>query len=272
MRLFSWNVNGIRAVVKKGALQDFIAKYQPDVLCLQEIKISLAQVEELRLKEMFGEYEQFYTPAERAGYAGTAVWVKKAITRVGLVNGFSAEILQEYPDLSNDKYGDATDEGRLTGVELEDFYVISTYVPNAKEDLSRLGLRQKDWDPALLQLMLQLDEKKPVVICGDFNVAHAEIDLANPKQNKGKHGFTDEERAGFGNFIKAGFLDTFRFLHPTEIKYSWWSHWARSRERNIGWRIDYFLASKKLEKRILKADICAEIMGSDHCPVSLELG
>ena len=263
--LFSWNVNGLRAVLRKGSLWEFVDKFDPDVLLLQETKISEAQVVESGVRDEFGGYEQFYSFAKKPGYAGTAVWVKKELAdgavKVADIDGDGLE----------DKYGDLLKEGRLTGVELLRCICISAYVPNAKDDLSRLKIREK-WDRYLADALVELQKKKPVVIAGDFNVAHEPIDLARPKQNVGKHGYTDEERRGFSELLaRARLTDSFRALHPDTVKYSWWSYLAQSRERNVGWRIDYVLVSKALHSKLKSAEIYPEVMGSDHCPVSVLL-
>ncbi|HRQ86603.1 MAG TPA: exodeoxyribonuclease III, partial [Candidatus Saccharibacteria bacterium] len=171
-----------------------------------------------------------------------------------------------------DEYGDPSKEGRVISAEFENFWVVTVYTPNSKNDLSRLKLRHEKWDPAFLEHVRHLEKTKPVLFCGDLNVAHKEIDLANPKPNIGKHGFTYEEREGFENLLGTGFIDTFRFLHPDKTEaYTWWTHWANARARNVGWRIDYWLASKTLKNNIKKAKIHADVMGSDHCPVSIEI-
>lgn len=264
MKLYSWNVNGIRAVVNKGAIQKFLGEHQPDILCLQETKAEQGQAE-IDLKD----YQEFWYSAKKKGYSGTAIFTK--IKPKQVVNGFPETIVKKY-DLTGDKYGDPNDEGRIIAAEFDDFWVVTVYTPNSKGDLSRLSLRHNHWDPAFLAYIKQLEATKPVLACGDLNVAHEEIDLANPKPNVGKHGFTDEEREGFRNFLAANLIDTFRTLHPDQKDaYSWWTHWANARARNVGWRIDYWLASKDLQKRITKAQIHADVLGSDHCPISIEL-
>lgn len=264
MKLYSWNVNGIRAVLNKGTLQTFIANEQPDILCLQETKAKQDQVE----LDLPG-YEQYWNSADKAGYSGTAIFSKtKPLT---VINGFTDDITKKYK-LAGDSYGDPSKEGRVISAEFEKFWVVTVYTPNSKGDLSRLGLRHKQWDPAFLEHVQGLEKTKSVVFCGDLNVAHSEIDLANPKANVGKHGFTDEERAGFDTFENAGFVDTFRASHPDVTDaYSWWTHWANARARNIGWRIDYWLASKSIADKIVGAAIHPDVLGSDHCPVSIEL-
>jgi len=263
MKLYSWNVNGIRAVVKKETFQAFIAEHQPDILCLQETKAKEGQAE-LDLKD----YHEYWNDADKAGYSGTAIFSKEKALQV--MKGFSNDIMKKY-DLI-DTYGDASKEGRVISAEFEKVWVVTVYTPNSKGDLSRLELRHKKWDPAFLEHIKTLEKTKPVVFSGDLNVAHNDIDLANPKANVGKHGFTNEEREGFDNFEKAGLIDTFRTLHPDETAaYSWWTHWANARARNIGWRIDYWLASKSLQDKVVDARIHPDVLGSDHCPVSIEL-
>ena len=264
MKLYSWNVNGIRAVINKGAFQEFIAKHQPDILCLQETKAKQGQAE-----VDLPEYEEFWNSADRAGYSGTAIFSKQKPLSVQY--GFSDEITKEY-NLAADGFGDPTKEGRVISAEFDTFWVVTVYTPNSKGDLGRLELRHKHWDPAFLEHVKTLEQTKPVVFCGDLNVAHQEIDLANPKPNIGKHGFTYEEREGFDNFVAAGFVDTFRSVHPDTVgAYSWWSHWANARARNVGWRIDYWLASKSIADKVKNPQIHPDVLGSDHCPVSIEL-
>ncbi|MDR3125741.1 MAG: exodeoxyribonuclease III [Candidatus Nomurabacteria bacterium] len=257
MRIFSWNINGIRAVINRGDFAEFVNKYQPDILCLQETKARQGQAE-IDLPD----YEEFWNSADRAGYSGTAIFSK--------IKPLAVRLDFDTPDLV-DQYGDLNREGRITALEFDKFFLVTVYTPNSKGDLSRLKIRQQ-WDKAFLKLLLKLQQSKPVIFCGDLNVAHREIDLANPKQNIGKHGFTTEERAGFQNFLDAGFRDIFRDFHPDQPdQYTWWSHWARARERNIGWRIDYFLTSSTLTSQITEAQIHPEQTGSDHCPISLTL-
>jgi exodeoxyribonuclease-3 len=264
MKLYSWNVNGIRAVINKGAFQSFIAEHQPDILCLQETKAKHDQVE-IDLKD----YHEYWNSAEKAGYSGTAIFSKEKPLNV--INGFVDEIAEKYK-LAGDSYGDPNKEGRVISAEFEKFWVVTVYTPNAKGQNERLGLRHEQWDPAFLEHVEELQKEKPVLFCGDLNVAHTEIDLANPKANVGKHGFTNEERAGFDAFLKAGFIDTFRLHHPDQLAaYTWWTHWANARERNVGWRIDYWLASSSLKDKISSAQIHPNVMGSDHCPVSIEI-
>ena len=263
MKIFSWNVNGIRAIISKGEFAKFIDEYKPDVLCIQETKAKQGQAE-IDLPD----YEEFWNSAERPGYSGTAIFSK--IKPLSVRYGFSDSINSKYNFV--DKYGDVLSEGRVTTAEFDEFFLVTVYTPNAKGDLTRLGLRDKVWDPAFLDYVKELEESKPMIFCGDLNVAHREIDLANPKQNVGKHGFTSEERAGFANYLSVGLIDTFRSVHGDKPdQYTWWSHWAKSRERNIGWRIDYFLASESLENRITDAEIYPDQMGSDHCPISITI-
>lgn len=263
MKLYSWNVNGIRAVINKGELQKFIETHQPDVLCLQETKAKQGQAE----IDLVG-YEEYWNSAEKAGYSGTAIFSKTK--PLSIINGFADEIAEKY-GLAGDSYGDPNKEGRIISAEYDDFWVVTVYTPNSKGDLSRLKLRHEQWDPAFLEHVKELEKSKPVLFCGDLNVAHTEDDLANPKPNVGKHGFTNEEREGFQKFLDAGYVDTFRLFTQGSGHYSWWTHWANARARNVGWRIDYWLASKEIASRIASAHIHADQMGSDHCPVSIEL-
>lgn len=263
MKIYSWNVNGIRAVVRKGAIQDFMSKHKPDILCLQETKAKQGQAE-----IDFEGYEEYWNSAEKPGYSGTAIFTR--IKPLKVINGFPESFAKKY-DLVDSRTRDAASEGRVLAAEFDKFWLVTVYTPNAVDDLQRLPLRHKHWDPAFLAYVKELEKSKPVIFCGDLNVAHTEDDLANPKPNRGKKGFTQEEREGFQNFIDAGFIDTFRMFHTGNGHYTWWSHFANSRARNVGWRIDYFLASKSLKDKVKKADIHADVMGSDHCPVSLEL-
>lgn len=263
MKLYSWNVNGIRAVVNKELFKPFIAKHQPDILCLQETKAQQGQA----VIDIAG-YEEYWNSAKKKGYSGTAIFTK--IKPIAIINGFPQDIIDEFK-LIGDTYGDPNDEGRVIAAEFEDYYVVTVYTPNSKGNLSRLDLRYKHWDPAFLAYMKQMEAKKPVLFCGDLNVAHTEDDLANPKPNIGKHGFTNEERERFTDFTEAGFLDTFRIFTKGNGHYSWWTHWANARARNVGWRIDYWMASKSLKDKIKSSTIHADVMGSDHCPVSIEL-
>lgn len=263
MKIYSWNVNGIRAVDKKGALAEFINTEQPDIICFQETKAHETQID-----LEFPEYEKFWNSAEKKGYSGTAIWSKAPLLSVSY--GLPDDLIEKYK-LDTDAYGDPSSEGRVIAAEYDNFYLVTVYTPNSKGDLSRLTLRDKQWDPAFLDYLKQLEATKPVIFCGDLNVAHTEFDLANPKSNRGKHGFTDEERNGFTKFIEAGFVDTFRIFTEGNGHYTWWSHFAQARARNVGWRIDYFLVSQSIAQHVAQAKIHADILGSDHCPVSIEV-
>jgi len=263
MKIYSWNVNGIRAVVRKGALQDFIEKHQPDVLCLQETKAQQGQAE-----IEFPGYEEYWNSADKLGYSGTAIFTK--VKPLKVINDLPQNIVKKY-NLVDKRVRDAATEGRVIAAEFDQFWLVNVYTVNAVDDLSRIELRHQHWDPAFLEYVKGLQKTKPVIFCGDLNVAHTEDDLARPKENVGKRGFTDEEREGFQNYIDAGFVDTFRLFHKGNGFYTWWTHWANARERNVGWRIDYFLVSAKLKSKVKSAAIHPEVMGSDHCPVSIEL-
>ena len=262
MKLYSWNVNGIRAVINKGELQKFVEKHQPDILCLQETKAQQGQaVIDLP------EYEEYWNSAEKKGYSGTAIFTKVKPKQV--INGFVDGIAEKH-GLTHDNYGDPQAEGRVISAEFDDFWVVTVYTPNSKRDLSRLNLRKTQWDPAFLEHVRELEKSKPVLFCGDLNVAHTEIDLARPKDNVKSAGFTVEERSGMDNIISAGFVDTFRAEHPdTTDVYTWWTAWGGARAKNVGWRIDYWCASKSIASRISSASVHADQMGSDHCPVSI---
>jgi exodeoxyribonuclease III len=262
MRLVSWNVNGVRAVVRKGLFEPFTRRLHPDVICLQETKApqSPPAVE-------LADFEGHWNSAEKKGYSGTAIFTKARPRRV--TPGLPADIVAEY-QVEGDVFGDPNAEGRVLTAEYDEFSLVTVYTPNVKEDLGRLKLRAQ-WDRAFLAYITSLHEAKPVVFCGDLNVAHTPDDLANPQSNAGKKGFTDEERKGFQDFLDAGFVDTFRMFHQGNGFYTWWSHFANARTRNVGWRIDYFLVSADLAGRVTAADIHPDIMGSDHCPVSLTL-
>lgn len=261
--IYSWNVNGIRAVIKKDTLWPFIHTEQPDILCMQETKAKQAQV----IFDLPGYYD-YWNSADKPGYSGTAIFSKTK--PLSIINNFPTKIAKSY-QLDLDSYGDPDHEGRVLTAEYPKFWVVTVYTPNAKDNLSRLELRKTHWDPAFLEYLKYLEKTKPVVFCGDLNVAHTEIDLANPKANKGKKGFTDEERAGFQNFIDAGFVDTLRLFEQDGGFYTWWSHFANARARNVGWRIDYVLVSKALKKHVTSAKIYPAILGSDHCPVGVTL-
>lgn len=251
VKIVSWNVNGIRALLQRNRLCPFLTDYDPDVLCLQEIKAQPAQV---RLDLPSHPYQRC-NGAARKGYAGTAIISKTPPLII-------------HQDMGVTRHDG---EGRIITAEFEAFFVVSVYVPNAKRDLSRLADRQ-DWDRCFLTYLQALEQRKPVVCCGDFNVAHTAIDLAHPKANEGQHGFTLEERAGFQNIVDAGFVDTFRHVHPdAPHHYTWWRQFGGARERNIGWRIDYVLMSASLLPRLRSAAILPEVYGSDHCPVAVDL-
>jgi exodeoxyribonuclease-3 len=260
----SWNVNGIRAVHRKGVFVPMIEALKPDILCLQETK-----AEEHESPIDLPDYQEFWSSAKKKGYSGTAIFSKEEPLDVRL--GLPEDIVEKY-GLANDSYGDPNTEGRVITAEFQKFFVVTAYTPNSKHDLSRLSLRHKQWDPAFLEYVKFLEEEKPVIFCGDLNVAHTPIDLENPKSNEGGAGYSKEEREGIDQILKAGFTDTFRHLHKDEAKrYTWWSNFNMARERNIGWRIDYIFVSKALGKLLKKAEIHEGIMGSDHCPVSITL-
>ncbi len=254
MKLISWNVNGIRAVSKKG-FKDFLQTVKPDVLGVQEIKISSSTRESHEFD--FAGYREFWHSAERPGYSGTAVFIRDGFNDVlAVTNGMGEKKFDR--------------EGRSQTVEFKKFYLLNVYFPNSNNELSRLGYKL-EFNEALLKYIKKLEKKKPVVITGDFNVAHQEIDLARPKENIGQAGFTAEERDWMTKLLKTGYIDTFRFLNGDKIQYSWWSFRAAARSRNVGWRIDYFCASVKLKTLIKKAYIMDQVLGSDHAPVALEL-
>jgi exodeoxyribonuclease-3 len=251
MKIISWNVNGIRALVRKALLEPFLTAHTPDVLCLQETKV---HPEQIHLDLPSHPYQYWYG-AERKGYAGTGIIARTAPLAVETGMG-----VQQYDC-----------EGRVLAVEFPAYFVVSVYVPNAKRDLSRLADRQ-NWDQCLLHYLQGLEKQKPVVCGGDFNVAHTALDLARPKDNIGQHGFTAKERAGFQRLMEAGFIDAFRHLHlDAPQHYTWWRQFGDARQRNIGWRIDYLLISGSLLPRLRTASILAQVYGSDHCPVALEL-
>ncbi len=262
MKIYSWNVNGLRAVLKKGVFYPFLTQHQPDILCLQETKAEREQTE-----VDLPDYHEYWNSAIKKGYSGTAIFSKQEPLTVS--KGFPSAFAKKYQ--LGDEYGDAADEGRVITAEYAQFYVVTVYTPNAKEDLTRLPLRHQQWDPAFLAYCKQLEKTKPVIFCGDLNVAHTELDLANPKPNRGKKGFTDEEREGFQNFVDAGFIDTLRLFKQGNGHYTWWSHFANARARNIGWRIDYVLVSPQLKGAVQAAEIHPNVLGSDHCPVSITL-
>ena len=249
-KFISWNVNGLRACIKKDCFRPFFDFAQADAFCLQETKLQPDQIS-LELPD----YEQFWNSAEKKGYSGTAVFTKLPVLSVSYGIGI--------PEHDT--------EGRVITVEYEDLYLVCVYTPNSQDMLKRLDYRMA-WENDFRDYVCGLDKCKPVVICGDMNVAHEEIDLKNPQSNRMNPGFTDEEREKMTALLAAGFTDSFRYLYPdTAEAYSWWSYRAQARARNVGWRIDYFLVSDRLAEKIAKAYICPEILGSDHCPVALEL-
>lgn len=249
MNILSWNVNGLRAVLNKG-FGEFVEQHRPDVLCLQETKSS---AEPIALD--LPDYQVYWSHAQRKGYSGTAILLRE--TPLSVTEGIG--------DPKHDT------EGRVLTCELEDFYVVSVYVPNSKRDLARLPYRTEEWDVDFLAYLRRLEARKPVVFCGDLNVAHTEIDLTHPKTNTKNHGFTPEERRGFGNLIDAGFVDTFREHEKEGGHYTWWSQMGNCRAKNVGWRIDYVMISSALRPRLRKAHILRDVMGSDHCPVGIEI-
>ena len=263
LKIYSWNVNGIRAVIRKGALQEFIAQHKPDILALQETKAQQGQAE-IDLPD----YEEYWNSAHKAGYSGTAIFTK--IKPLKVINGFPDSFAKKYK-LIDSETRDSANEGRLIAAEFSVFWLVTVYTPNSKDDLSRIPLRHKHWDPAFLAYVKQLEKTKPVIFCGDLNVAHTPEDLARPKENEGKKGYTKEEREGLQNYLDAGFIDSFRLFTEGSGHYSWWTHWANARARNVGWRIDYMMASKSLKPKIKQAQIHADVMGSDHAPVSIQL-
>ena len=249
LKLISWNVNGLRAVVNKGFYEVF-EELDADIFCIQETKMQEGQ-----LDISFAGYQQYFNSAVKKGYSGTAVFTKSEPITVKYGIG-----IEEHDQ-----------EGRVITLEFEKFYLVNCYTPNAKRELERLDYRMK-WEEAFRKYLTNLDKVKPVILCGDLNVAHQEIDLKNPKTNRGNAGFTDEERSQMTNLLKSGFVDSFRYLYPTKVdSYSWWSYMGHAREKNIGWRIDYFIVSEKLKENIVEAKIHPDIVGSDHCPVELDI-
>lgn len=253
MKLISWNVNGLRAVVTKG-FKDFFDNVDADIFCLQETKLQEEQVDE-NIKSIFNGYNEYWNCAEKKGYSGTAVFSK--IKPISVIYGIGIE--------EHDK------EGRVITLEFDKFYLVNCYTPNSKRELERLNYRMQ-WEDAFRNYLLKLNETKPVIMCGDLNVAHKEIDLKNPKTNHRNAGFTDEERGKMTELLNAGFTDSFRYLYPEkEGCYSWWSYMFHAREKNAGWRIDYFIVSNSINKNIKESTIYSDIMGSDHCPVGIEI-
>ena len=248
MKLISWNVNGIRACLNKG-FSEFFKEADADIFCLQETK---CQPEQIELE--FEGYTSYWNSAEKKGYSGTAIFTKKKPIKV--TYGIGIE--------EHDK------EGRIITLEFENFYLVTNYTPNAKRELERLDYRMV-WEDEIRKYLLELNKKKPVIMCGDLNVAHEEIDLKNPKTNKGNAGFTDEERGNMTEVLNSGFIDSYRYLYPEKMEYSWWSYMGHAREKNVGWRIDYFIVSNDIKEKIKNATIYTKILGSDHCPIGLEI-
>ena len=249
MKLISWNVNGLRACVTKGFM-DFFAEADADIFCIQESKLQEGQIQ----LELPGYY-QYWNYAGKKGYSGTAVFTRQEPLSVSYGIG-----IEEHDQ-----------EGRVITLEFGDFYLVTVYTPNSQNELARLSYRM-EWEDAFLAYLKKLEEKKPVIFCGDLNVAHREIDLKNPKTNRRNAGFTDEEREKFSRLLESGFIDTFRYFYPDQEQiYSWWSYRFRAREKNAGWRIDYFCVSESLKKRLVDAKILTDVMGSDHCPVELDI-
>ena len=250
MKIISWNVNGIRAVIKKN-FAEFISEYQPDILCLQETK---ARAEQVDLPLELAGYKTYWNAAEKPGYSGTAIFTKYEPIAVSYGIG-----IDEHDT-----------EGRVITAEFDDFHLVTVYTPNSQNELRRLPYRQQ-WDADFLKYCKDLEQSKPVIFCGDLNVAHREIDLARPKQNRNSAGFSDEERANFDSITDQGFIDTFRHFQPDQTNaYSWWSYRAGARGKNIGWRLDYFCVSEAFIDRVEAAGILSQVLGSDHCPVTLE--
>ena len=249
MKLISWNVNGLRAVWNKG-FENIFRELEADIFCIQETKMQEGQ-----LDISFEGYEQIFNSAEKKGYSGTAIFTK--ILPVSITKGIGIDIYDT--------------EGRVITLEFKNFYLVNCYTPNAQRELTRLNYRMS-WEDAFRKYLKDLDSKKPVILCGDLNVAHKEIDLKNPKSNRGNAGFTDEEREKFTKLLDSGFVDSFRYIYPDKIDaYSWWSYMGRAREKNIGWRIDYFVVSNQIKDKIQEAKIHSNILGSDHCPVELDI-
>ena len=249
MKLISWNVNGLRAAMTKGFMDAF-NELDADMFCLQETKLQPEQIE-----MVLPGYEQYWNSAVKKGYSGTAIFTR--VKPLSVVNGIGIE--------------EHDQEGRVITAEYDNFYLVTCYTPNSQRELARLDYRMT-WEDAFRSYLLELDKKKPVILCGDLNVAHNEIDLKNPKTNRKNAGFSDEEREKMTELLGAGFTDTFRFLYPDAVDaYSWWSYMGKARDRNVGWRIDYFVTSQRLDDAIVEAKIHSQILGSDHCPVELEI-
>ena len=253
MKLISWNVNGLRAVINKG-FTDFFNSIDADVFCIQETKMQEEQIDN-NIKEIFKEYNKYWNSAEKKGYSGTAVFSK--VKPLNVTYGIGVA--------EHDK------EGRIITLEFDKFYLVNCYTPNSKRELERLNYRMT-WEDEIRKYLLQLNTSKPVIMCGDLNVAHEEIDLKNPKTNRRNAGFTEEERNKMTELLNAGFTDTFRYLYPDKTEcYSWWSYMFHAREKNAGWRIDYFIVSNSLRDKIQESNIYSDVMGSDHCPVGLDI-
>ncbi|MDR2812472.1 MAG: exodeoxyribonuclease III [Puniceicoccales bacterium] len=270
MKIISWNVNGLRAILAKDFERDMLA-LDPDILCLQEIKVKPTQLANLDFLPQFAS--KYFHSAERSGYSGTAIFSKKKLAIASTENNSS-----EINSVPRGTWPSTPDtliepgEGRVQVADCEDFFLVNVYTPNAGAELARLAFRYKIWDPAFCSFLEALRTQKPVIACGDFNVAHLEIDLANPERNHLSAGFTDEEREGFSRYIASGFADVFREFYPDKPNcYTWWSYRMAARQRNVGWRIDYFLASQGIISPIKNIEIHANIMGSDHAPIGIEL-
>ena len=253
MKLISWNVNGLRAAMGKG-FKEFFNQANADIFCVQETKMQEDQID-IEISNLFKEYNSYWNSAVKKGYSGTAVFTKKK--PINVTYGIGKE--------------EHDQEGRVITLEFEEFYLVNCYTPNSKRELERLDYRMV-WEDAIRNYLLELNKTKPVIYCGDFNVAHQEIDLKNPATNHHSAGFTDEERSKMTELLNSGFIDSFRYLYPEkENSYTWWSYMFHAREKNVGWRIDYFIVSKSIEQKIEDSIIYSEVMGSDHCPVGLTL-
>ena len=249
MKLITWNVNGLRAVINKG-FKDFFVQSNADIFCIQETKMQEGQ-----LDIQFDGYQKYFNSASKKGYSGTAIFTKKEPKQITYGIG-----VEEHDT-----------EGRVITLEYETFYMVNVYTPNSQRELTRLEYRMK-WEDEFRKYLKTLDKKKPIIVCGDFNVAHEEIDLKNPKQNRKSAGFTDEERGKMTELLQSGYIDTYRYLYPEETDcYTWWSYMMKAREKNIGWRIDYFIVSERLKEKIEDVKIHSHVMGSDHCPVELDI-
>ncbi len=253
MKLVSWNVNGLRAVINKG-FEEFFKEADADIFCIQETKMQEDQIDD-KIREIFKGYNTYWNSAEKKGYSGTAIITKNIPLNIKFGIGIE----------EHDK------EGRVITLEFDKFYMVNCYTPNSKRELERLDYRMV-WEDAFRNYLLELNKKKPVIVCGDLNVAHKEIDLKNPKNNRKNAGFTDEEREKITELLNAGFTDTFRYLYPDKTDtYTWWSYMFKAREKNAGWRIDYFIVSNSIKDKIKESYIYSEVMGSDHCPVGLDI-